>query len=168
MLCRDGVQSEWSTDLLFISTWLRLIAHGFCRCFSPAHDLSVPRARRTREIDELVVEHWDSKELWELFGIVAEVTVSCQCEVSILLQYSDDGTSQPYTHNFPRADIHELLSPDLLHQVIKGTFKDHIVAWVEEYIYSVPNRTKKEADDIMDDIDERYATSSTGPFPPVD
>ena len=30
--------------------------------------------------------------------------------------------------------IHQLLSPDLLHQVIKGTFKDHIVLWVNMYL----------------------------------
>ncbi|KAI0004449.1 hypothetical protein BJV74DRAFT_875685 [Russula compacta] len=33
----------------------------------------------------------------------------------------------PFTHGFPSADIHKLLTPDLLHQVIKGTFKDHII-----------------------------------------
>ena len=32
-----------------------------------------------------------------------------------------------------RADIHELMAPDLLHQIIKGTFKDHLVEWVGEY-----------------------------------
>ncbi|KAH9978413.1 hypothetical protein BJV74DRAFT_879459 [Russula compacta] len=36
----------------------------------------------------------------------------------------------PFMHAFPQADIHELLAPDLLHQLIKGTFKDHLVAWV--------------------------------------
>ncbi|KAJ7205518.1 hypothetical protein GGX14DRAFT_335225, partial [Mycena pura] len=32
--------------------------------------------------------------------------------------------SSPFTWDFPRADIYELLSPDLLHQVINGIFKD--------------------------------------------
>ncbi|KAF8326273.1 hypothetical protein F5887DRAFT_1197461 [Amanita rubescens] len=36
----------------------------------------------------------------------------------------------PFASNFPRADIHELISPDLLHQVIKGTFKDHLETYV--------------------------------------
>lgn len=36
--------------------------------------------------------------------------------------------------SFPRVDIHELLAPDLLHQVIKGTFKDHIVDWATHHI----------------------------------
>ena len=41
---------------------------------------------------------------------------------------------QPFTVGFPRANIHELLAPDLLRQVIKGSFKDHLVTWVEDYI----------------------------------
>lgn len=52
---------------------------------------------------------------------------------------------------FPCANIHELLSPDLLHQVIKGTFKDHIVEWVTEWIYVT--WPKQEAELILADID---------------
>jgi hypothetical protein len=40
---------------------------------------------------------------------------------------------KPFTAAFPRADIHELIAPDILHQVVKGTFKDHLVTWVESY-----------------------------------
>lgn len=61
---------------------------------------------------------------------------------------------QPFTEYFPRGNIYDMLSPDILHQVIKGTFKDHLVTWVEDYIYlSSPN--KKSAKEIMDDIDRR-------------
>jgi hypothetical protein len=56
-------------------------------------------------------------------------------------------------NDFPRADINELISPDLLHQVIKGTFKDHLVTWVEEYL--VLRHGRKQADGILDDIDRR-------------
>ncbi|PBK74578.1 hypothetical protein ARMSODRAFT_985796 [Armillaria solidipes] len=57
------------------------------------------------------------EELWDNYGIVDNI--------------------MPFTHGFPHADIHELLSPDLLHQVIKGTFKDHLVMWIED-IAAVP------------------------------
>ncbi len=60
--------------------------------------------------------------------------------------------SQPFTNYFPRADIHELLSPDLLHQVIKGTFKDHLVTWVEEYLVLTHGQAR--ANEILDDIDK--------------
>ena len=58
---------------------------------------------------------------------------------------------QPFTNDFLQADIHELPSPDLLHQIIQGTFKDHIVRWVEDYIHIT--KTKERAEEILDDID---------------
>jgi hypothetical protein len=42
---------------------------------------------------------------------------------------------KPFTYGFPWADIHELLSSDLLHQVIKGTFKDYLVSWANKYLH---------------------------------
>ena len=68
---------------------------------------------------------------------------------------------QPFTSQFPRADIHELLTPDLLHQLIKGTFKDHIVTWVIDYIKATAENAT-EANRIIDDIDRRYS-----PIPPM-
>jgi hypothetical protein len=62
--------------------------------------------------------------------------------------------SQPFTDYFPRADIHELLSPDILHQLIKGTFKDHVVTWVNDYIKA--QNSENIASKILDDIDKRY------------
>ena len=64
------------------------------------------------------------------------------------------GIPQPFMTRFPRADVHELLSPDLLHQAIKGTFKDHLVQWVEDYLEKIHGPSKAEA--ILDEIDRRY------------
>ena len=60
---------------------------------------------------------------------------------------------QPFTAAFPRADIHELIAPDLYHQIIKGTFKDHLVDWVEAYFEKTYG--KNYAKVMMDEIDRR-------------
>jgi hypothetical protein len=73
--------------------------------------------------------------------------------LSISDNHADSYFYQPFTNDFPRADIHEMLSPDLLHQVIKGTFKDHLVMWVEEYL--VLTHGQVQANVIMTDIDRR-------------
>ncbi|KAJ6521383.1 hypothetical protein DFH09DRAFT_1251126 [Mycena vulgaris] len=47
-----------------------------------------------------------------------------------------------------------MLSSNLLHQIIKGSFKDHLVTWVGEYLYI--EHSKAQADAIMDEIDCQY------------
>ncbi|KAG6807199.1 hypothetical protein H0H92_008439, partial [Tricholoma furcatifolium] len=81
------------------------------------------------------------KDLWDEYGIVGDLI--------------------PFTDHFPRANIHELLTPDLLHQIIKGTFKDHLVDWVTEYIQS--DNVESDANAILADIDRRIAAAP--PFP---
>ncbi|KAJ6595383.1 hypothetical protein B0H10DRAFT_2179268 [Mycena sp. CBHHK59/15] len=121
---------------------LTSIVQGWCpRCLSPATDLDQPSVSRSHEHTDALMEGCTLKELWDDFGIVGDLV--------------------PFTTGFPRADIHELISMDLLHQVIKGTFKDHIVDWVEEYICA--EHEKPEADRILADIDRRIAV--TPPFP---
>ncbi|KAH9008916.1 hypothetical protein EDB83DRAFT_2531421 [Lactarius deliciosus] len=58
----------------------------------------------------------------------------------------------PFTDGFPRADIYELLSLDLLHQ-LKGAFRDHLVTWVSDWVKA--EYPAKEANRIFDDVDRR-------------
>ncbi|KAI5992849.1 hypothetical protein EDC04DRAFT_2872713 [Pisolithus marmoratus] len=70
-------------------------------------------------------------------------------------KYGIDRTIVPFTSKFPHADIQRMLSLDILHQLIKGGFKDHLVDWVEKYLIHVHGRST--AEKILDDIDRRIA-----------
>ncbi len=60
---------------------------------------------------------------------------------------------KPFTNDFPRADIYTMMCSDLHHQLIKGTFKDHLVTWIGEYL------TREHGDargkELLDEIDRR-------------
>jgi len=73
------------------------------------------------------------------------------------LQHSSNEMLQPFMMRFPCADIYELLTSDLLHQAIKGAFKDHLVQWVEDYLKLTHGPSKAEA--ILDEIDRRFVKS---------
>ncbi|KAI0044051.1 hypothetical protein FA95DRAFT_1583919 [Auriscalpium vulgare] len=110
------------------------IVQDWCpKCLGHPDDLDNMGSLRFREQTEHLKATYDAETLWDVFGVASGVT--------------------PFTHRFPRADIHELLTPDLLHQVIKRTFKDHLVTWVQEYVEQNNGRKAKQ---IMDDIDHQY------------
>ena len=87
------------------------------------------------------------------YGTSMESLLMSRLVMPFALHAGSQLLQQPFTSNFPRADIHELLSCDLLHQVIKGTFKDHLVTWVEDYLKK--KHGKSAAARIMSDIDRR-------------
>ena len=67
---------------------------------------------------------------------------------------------KPFTNDFLHADIHLLLAPDLLHQLIKGCFKDHLVDWIVEYI-QLKYTPKRVSMRVLDEIDRRLALGMT-------
>ena len=121
-------------------------------CTAPQDDLDghINANHQTCEHTELLRQTFDPGILWDEYGIDEGVIV---CTTNSTLLLSSLNKLQLFTNDFPCADIHELLSGDLLHEIIKGTFKDHLVAWVEDYL--VLKHGRSEANKIMDDIDRR-------------
>ncbi|KAH9015025.1 hypothetical protein EDB84DRAFT_1277471, partial [Lactarius hengduanensis] len=123
--------------------WLTGIISNWCpKCDALPTDLDGPGShRRSQEKTDLLVKTFDRNILWDDFGLRHNIVL--------------------FTCSFPRADIHELLAPDLLHQLIKGVFKDHLVEWVLEYLHQT--HREKAALEIIEDIDRRI--SAVPPFP---
>jgi hypothetical protein len=67
--------------------------------------------------------------------------------------------SQPFTHDFLCANIYDMILLDMLHQLIKGIFKDHLVMWVCNYLLKVYGETQANA--ILNDIDRWYIPPTT-------
>ncbi|KAF9497958.1 hypothetical protein BDN71DRAFT_1481491 [Pleurotus eryngii] len=107
-----------------------------CRCTALCTELDNPMfaARQEKEHTNTLIDTFDPGILWD--------------------EYRVDDDSIPFTNDFPQANIHEMLSPDLLHQIIKGTFKDHLVAWVGQYFKLEHGWT--EAKRIMDEINHCF------------
>ncbi|KAF9230591.1 hypothetical protein BU15DRAFT_91081 [Melanogaster broomeanus] len=107
---------------------LACIVRGWCaRCQASRNNLDEDALDRTRAFNEALFEESTLTILWDEYGIVGDLV--------------------PCTNDFPRADIHQLIAPDILHQLIKGCFKDHLVDWVTAYIRA--NHSKREADRIF-------------------
>jgi Plavaka transposase len=132
------------------------LSSSYCRsdwfCSCTAKDLTVAGGRRSREHTEALVSGFELGVLWDEYGLVGDLVV-CNHLVGPFIT-SDCDASQPFTNDFPCADIHQLIAPDLLHQLIKGTFKDHLVSWVCKYIINTHGQAR--ANQILDDIDKRY------------
>ncbi|KAH9029569.1 hypothetical protein EDB85DRAFT_2074436 [Lactarius pseudohatsudake] len=126
--------------------WLTGIVSNWCpKCDALPTDLDGPGSHRcSQEKTDILVKTFDRNILWDDFGLRHNIV--------------------PFTCSFPRADIHELLAPDLLHQLTEitaGVFKDHLIEWVLEYLYLT--HREKAALEIIEDIDRRI--SAVPPFP---
>ncbi|KAF8265259.1 hypothetical protein EI94DRAFT_1772410 [Lactarius quietus] len=102
-----------------------------------------------------VVQGWCPRCTTQSEGLVSGEHCSQELTNALVnaYQYGIVANVMPFTSEFPRADIHEIIAPDILHQVIKGTFKDHLVLWVELYLVCMHGKSKASA--ILDDIDCR-------------
>ncbi|KAI9449194.1 hypothetical protein BJY52DRAFT_1206414 [Lactarius psammicola] len=117
--------------------WLAGIVSNWCaKCdVTPDNLDSGTGHQRTHEKTNYLIKCFDSRALWDAFGVYEDV--------------------MPFTHSFPCTDIHELLTPDLLHQLIKGIFKDHLVTWVGEYLHQIHGESCSL--EIIADINQRIS-----------
>ena len=133
----------------------RTLPHVFvtrCQGLKGDLDSDLSKFLRSRVLTEGLIQKLPDKTLWESYGIIAPVVIRSMYSLSPW-RTSNHHNLQPFTNYFECADIYKLIAPDLLHQAIIGTFKDHLVSWVGAYL-------KKEHGDrgsrkILDDIDRR-------------
>ncbi|KAF8887501.1 hypothetical protein CPB85DRAFT_1378036 [Mucidula mucida] len=147
-LCPDGHYRQVIYDIAsYIADYpeqvlLAGVVSGWCcKCDAMSNNLDGPANQRTKAMHNVLLEGLDNDVLWDNYGIDADI--------------------EAFIENFPRADIHEILTSDLLHQIIKGSFKDHLGEWVGMYLEITHG--KKRAKDIMDDIDHRISVTPAYP-----
>ncbi|KAI6008589.1 hypothetical protein EDC04DRAFT_2871475 [Pisolithus marmoratus] len=98
------------------------IMHNWCpKCLAYQETLDEDALWQLHEHTELVVKELDLQTPWKVYGIDRDIV--------------------PFTSGFPCADIQRMLSPDILHQLIKGRFKAHLVDWVEKYLYHTHSKS---------------------------
>ncbi|KAG2355217.1 hypothetical protein BDR07DRAFT_1453834 [Suillus spraguei] len=96
-----------------------VVKHWCPKCIAVRTDLDSGGRYRCHEHTDFLIDELHADILWDEYGLIGDLV--------------------PFTNDFPRADIHELLSFDLLHQLIKGAFKDHSFpefrtrVWTNEY-----------------------------------
>jgi hypothetical protein len=99
-----------------------------------------------------------ANKLWDGYGTRSDILV-CSLVHFLGSCWSAHRLTQPFTFYFPCADIYELITPDLLHQVIKGVFKDHLVTWINKYLILTLSETAGQA--AIHEIDCRYVILCT-------
>ncbi|KAG1717759.1 hypothetical protein EDD22DRAFT_983820 [Suillus occidentalis] len=114
-----------------------IVKHWCPKCIAVRMNLDGGGVYRCRGHTDFLIDELHGDVLWDEFGIIGDLV--------------------PFTNDFPQADIHKLLSFDLLHQLIKGAFKDHLVDWVAKYLKAAHGT--RWAEEIMSDIDRRVAAT---------
>ncbi|KIK81089.1 hypothetical protein PAXRUDRAFT_156927 [Paxillus rubicundulus Ve08.2h10] len=96
---------------------LACIVHGWCAHCTTVHgqlDTNATAICHCQKLTETLVENMTLGVMWDEYGTVRDLV--------------------PFMNDFPQADIHKLIAPNILHQLIKGGYKDHLVYWVETYV----------------------------------
>ncbi|KAG1739716.1 hypothetical protein EDB19DRAFT_1895442 [Suillus lakei] len=97
-----------------------VVKHWCPKCIALQTDLDSGGAYCCHEHTNYMVNELHRDILWDEYGLISDLI--------------------PFTNDFPQADIHKLLLFDLLHQLIKGAFKDHLIDWVVKYLKAVHAR----------------------------
>lgn len=127
------------------------------RCLASPGNIDDPTQQITPRTTEHTVQVSHDSELlhaWDTFGIISDIVVCLSfCSSTVFINNNTSLNWQPFTEFFPHADIYESITPDILHQLVKGVFKDHLVTWIGEYLKQ--EYRARDARIAMDNIDRR-------------